>query len=158
MQWLQCPECLDSLLLKVRKNAGEEIIEGSLSCQCGRSFPIIRGVPRFLPEELRHELPKYYPEFSDCNSIAVRVENFAKAAMDNIKSSTSSRFGYEWNYFCDYDCNNFETFTAPLPWIFLEGKLVLMSDVVPEGIQKPLVNLAQKWLPLTCRPQLTLPT
>jgi len=125
MQWLQCPECRDSLSLKVRQNAGEEIIEGSLSCQCGRSFPIIRGVPRFLPEELRHELPKYYPEFSDCNSIAVRVENFAKAAMDNIKSSTSSRFGYEWNYFFDYDCNNFESFTAPLPMDFFRGKIGL---------------------------------
>jgi SAM-dependent methyltransferase len=111
--------------LEVRQCAGQEITEGSLSCRCGRSFPIIRGVPRFLPEELRHELPKYYPEFADSNSNAVRFENFAKSTKSNINSSTSSRFGYEWNYFSDYDCNNFESFTAPLSKDFFKGKIGL---------------------------------
>lgn len=125
MQWLQCPECRGPLLLKVRQNAGKEIIEGSLSCQCGRSFPITKGVPRFVPKEVRHTLPKYYSECADSNSNAVEVEDFANTAMDNIKSTTSLRFGYEWNYFCDYDCNNFETFTAPLPMEFFRGKIGL---------------------------------
>jgi SAM-dependent methyltransferase/uncharacterized protein YbaR (Trm112 family) len=122
MQWLQCPECRGSLSLKARQNAGKEIIEGSLSCQCGRSFPIINGVPRFVPDEVRDELPKYYPECADSNSNGVGVENFDNAAMDSTKNSTSSRFGYEWGYFFDYDCNNFETFTAPLPMEFFRGK------------------------------------
>lgn len=125
MQWLQCPECRGSFSLKVSQNTGKEIIEGSLSCRCGRSFPIIKGVPRFVPEVVQHELPKYYPECADCNPNAVGVGKFDNAAMDNIKSSTSSRFGYEWNYFCDYDCNNFETFTAPLPMNFFRGKIGL---------------------------------
>jgi SAM-dependent methyltransferase/uncharacterized protein YbaR (Trm112 family) len=125
MQWLQCPVCRGSLALEARRWAGKEITEGSLSCRCGRTFPIIRGVPRFLSEELRHELPKYYPEFADDHPIAVGLENFAMAAVDNIKSSTFSRFGYEWNYFYDYDCNNFETFTAPLPINFFRGKIGL---------------------------------
>ena len=118
MQWLQCPECRGPLLLKVRQNAGKEIIEGSLSCQCGRSFPTTKGVSSFVPKEVRHTLPKYYSECADSNSNAVEVEDFANTAMDNIKSTTYLRFGYEWNYFCDYDCNNFETFTAPLPMEF----------------------------------------
>jgi SAM-dependent methyltransferase len=96
-----------------------------LRCRCGRSFPIIKGVPRFLPEELRHELPKYYPEFNGCNLNSMRGEKNVRRDVDNLKSSTLSRFGYEWNHFRDYDCNNFETFTAPLPADFFRGKIGL---------------------------------
>jgi SAM-dependent methyltransferase/uncharacterized protein YbaR (Trm112 family) len=125
MQWLQCPACHGSLSLDARQGTGREITEGSLNCRCGQRFPIIRGVPRFLPEELRHELPKYYPEFDGCDLIAAKGEGFVRRKADHIKSSTLSRFGYEWNYFCDYDCNNFETFTAPLPMEFFRGKIGL---------------------------------
>jgi SAM-dependent methyltransferase len=111
--------------LEVRQCAGQEITEGSLSCRCGRSFPIIRGVPRFLPEELRHELTKYYPDFNDCNLNAERGQRFAKTEINNIKSTTLSRFGYEWNHFLDYDCKNFKSFIAPLPTDFFKGRIGL---------------------------------
>ena len=61
--------------------------EGSLSCQCGRSFPIINGVPRFVPDEVRDELPKCYPECADSNSNGVGVVYFDNAAMDSTKNT-----------------------------------------------------------------------
>ena len=125
MQWLQCPKCGGSLSLEARQCAGQEITGGSLSCRCGQLFPIIRGVPRFLPEELRNELPKYYPELNLCKLNEASAKNDVRRDVDNIKSSTLSRFGYEWNHFRDYDCNNFGSFVAPLPLDFFKGKIGL---------------------------------
>ena len=28
---------------------GREIVEGKLTCECGKEYPIIAGIPRFLP-------------------------------------------------------------------------------------------------------------
>jgi SAM-dependent methyltransferase/uncharacterized protein YbaR (Trm112 family) len=114
MQWLLCPACRSSLALDARRYAGGEIIEGSLNCRCGRSFPIVKAVPRFHALELQHGPQKHCPESADGNS-----------NLDEIKRSTSSRFGYEWNYFRDYDCKNFAAFTAPLPADFFKGKIGL---------------------------------
>jgi uncharacterized protein YbaR (Trm112 family) len=41
-----CPECGGDLGLKKTKGG-----EGSLSCASGHSFPIVRGVPRFVSSE-----------------------------------------------------------------------------------------------------------
>src|SRR5215510_16227772 len=41
-----------------------EITEGLVSCnKCGKGYPIINGVLRFLPDELHQELVERYPEF-----------------------------------------------------------------------------------------------
>jgi SAM-dependent methyltransferase len=46
-----CPFCRNELELSVLLKEGQEILEGALACgHCERTFPITRGVPRFVPE------------------------------------------------------------------------------------------------------------
>lgn len=45
---LRCPACRQGLELETQKSVGFEIIEGRLTCQCGRSYPIQSGTPNFI--------------------------------------------------------------------------------------------------------------
>lgn len=49
---LACPVCRsESLELEPTKRAGSEIEEGRILCAgCSLSYPVVRGVPRMLPE------------------------------------------------------------------------------------------------------------
>src|SRR3972149_7791902 len=40
-----------------------EVVCGAIRCACGKGYPIVRGIPRFLPEDLQHKLVDRYPEF-----------------------------------------------------------------------------------------------
>ncbi|MHC1635320.1 MAG: methytransferase partner Trm112 [Candidatus Methanospirareceae archaeon] len=54
MKILACPECKGELELRVEKEEGEEIIEGSLYCKrCDEHYPIEEGIPNLLPRSLR---------------------------------------------------------------------------------------------------------
>jgi len=58
LRFLVCPSCKDDLELRVREERGPETLEGSLvSPGCGRAYPIVRGVPRFV------ERPEYASSF-----------------------------------------------------------------------------------------------
>ena len=60
---LCCPMCRGSLSLIVFME-GSEVEEGSLLCtNCHRLFPIIRGIPRLLPDPLAHLVLPYHPDF-----------------------------------------------------------------------------------------------
>jgi ubiquinone/menaquinone biosynthesis C-methylase UbiE/uncharacterized protein YbaR (Trm112 family) len=50
---LDCTECY-----------GHEISDGVISCECGRTWPIKGGIPRFLPEKLGIDLKKAQDTFS----------------------------------------------------------------------------------------------
>jgi SAM-dependent methyltransferase len=46
---LVCPECQKALELRSDVHKGLEIVEGALRCPgCGRDYPIVAGVPRFV--------------------------------------------------------------------------------------------------------------
>ena len=124
LKWLICPVCGHKLKLDVFCCNGNEIIEGRLHCICNQKFPIIGGVPRLVCNGLREELPQLYPDFFRRNS-----EVFdGKGKSDKIcfiekKKETMNRFGYEWQHFSDYNCDNFKPFIEPLPVDFFKGKL-----------------------------------
>jgi 2-polyprenyl-3-methyl-5-hydroxy-6-metoxy-1,4-benzoquinol methylase len=52
LNYLQCPRCQRVFSLRIFWKQGEDIEEGILHCQCGDFYPIIRGIPRFVPEAL----------------------------------------------------------------------------------------------------------
>ena len=56
LDWLVCPMCGDgSLALEAWRESAGEIAEGLLTCgSCARTYPIINGIPRMLPDALRH--------------------------------------------------------------------------------------------------------
>ncbi len=54
MEILRCPICKTELELKVDREEGDEIIEGTLTCtQCGHPYRIEDGIPDLLPPETR---------------------------------------------------------------------------------------------------------
>jgi uncharacterized protein YbaR (Trm112 family)/ubiquinone/menaquinone biosynthesis C-methylase UbiE len=49
---LACPACLGQLFLECTQERSGEVEEGRLSCEtCGEGFPIVAGVPRFVPAD-----------------------------------------------------------------------------------------------------------
>jgi SAM-dependent methyltransferase/uncharacterized protein YbaR (Trm112 family) len=123
VQWLACPTCNGNLSLKSGRVKGKEVIEGALHCPCGEIFPIVAGVPRLLSSQLRHELLQRYPAFfqRQMNLLA----NHPAPEAPGQKKQTLDRFGYEWTYFSEYDCDNFKRFIEPLPDNFFRGKIGL---------------------------------
>jgi len=54
MDILCCPVCKGDLTLTVKREEGNEIIEGSLRCaKCNETYPIEDGIPNLLPPGLR---------------------------------------------------------------------------------------------------------
>ena len=54
MEILVCPMCKGELTLKVDKEEGDEVVEGSLHCaKCDETYPIEDRIPNLLPPELR---------------------------------------------------------------------------------------------------------
>ena len=54
MDILFCPVCKGELTLKVDKEDGDEIVEGSLHCaHCDETYPIEDTIPNMLPPALR---------------------------------------------------------------------------------------------------------
>lgn len=97
---LSCPTCGSALSCQVTEERAAEIVSGDLRCTgCGSSFPIIRGVPRFVP-----------------------------GAISNPQRKTASAFGWEWQKFPELDAPAEEQFLDwihPLTRDFFARKTVL---------------------------------
>lgn len=99
---LQCPACSGALTLaEVVQDDGREIMRGQLACSgCRATFPILRGVPRFVsPERLEAD-----------------------------KAATAERFGWQWQHFTHSDelyADQFLGWIAPVKPEFFSGKVVL---------------------------------
>jgi len=73
LDYLACRPCGRPFELRVEREEDAEIVEGSLVCPaCGTNFPIMRGIPRFVPAELSAE-----------------------------KRATAAAFGYEWTHYSE---------------------------------------------------------
>ena len=71
LDYLVCRPCGRPFELRVEREENSEVVEGSLACSaCGASFPIVRGIPRFVPAKLSEE-----------------------------KRATAAAFGYEWTHY-----------------------------------------------------------
>lgn len=52
LQWICCPACKHDLTLEVSVGDVATVTEGALQCApCGRRYPIVRGVPRFVAHD-----------------------------------------------------------------------------------------------------------
>ena len=110
----------------VALHRGREILEGTLTCHCGQVFPIIGGVPRLLLKDMQYPLIKLYPDFfRRYGTLLNETGEHDHHDLHEMKEATIHRFGYEWTYFSDYDCDNFSSFIQPLDKDFFKGKLGL---------------------------------
>jgi len=104
-----------------------EITEGLITCKCGRSYPIIGGVPRCLPPELQQEVVARYPQFYVRNEprMGSHLSAGQRDEVAKLKAQTMSSFGYEWNEFSTYDAQNFLELVYPITKEYFSGKLGL---------------------------------
>lgn len=101
LEYLRCPSCAGEILLaSVEQYENEEIMEGRLACDsCARSFPIIRGIPRFASEQL-----------------------------DPEKAATAENFGWQWQHFTHTDdlyAEQFLGWIAPVRPEFFRDKVIV---------------------------------
>ena len=101
LDYLICPECQGDLALQAVEQDGIEIMSGELTCvNCHRTFPIVRGIPRFAD-----------------------LEN-----IDAEKQATADKFGWSWQQFSHenekYD-EEFLGWIAPVKADFFKDKAVL---------------------------------
>ncbi len=100
LEFIICPICAGPLDLRKDKTEAEEIMEGELKCGgCARAYPIVRGVPRLLPEAFSEE-----------------------------QRATAAAFGYEWTHFSEIEDTyekEFLDWIHPVDKDFFAGKLVL---------------------------------
>jgi SAM-dependent methyltransferase len=102
LDYLSCPSCAGAIGLAAGASIeGAEIMAGQLACEsCARSFPIVRGIPRFATPE--------------------------KVAAD--KAATAENFGWQWQHFVQSDelyADQFLGWIAPVRPEFFQGKVVL---------------------------------
>jgi uncharacterized protein YbaR (Trm112 family)/SAM-dependent methyltransferase len=108
--------------------SGIEITEGLVSCKkCAKKYPIIKGVPRFLPDELQQEVVLRYPEYFvkyDDRTLP-HLSSAQRDTVGKLKAQTMSSFGYEWNEFAEYDAQNFLELIHPVQPDYFSNKLGL---------------------------------
>jgi len=104
-----CPECNGTLLalaydyIDIPAQQGEsssrEIFEGLLRCiDCDRPHPIIKSIPRLLPDELRHSLWQYHHEFFQRHpdsAAAIFPTNEQADSTTEQKEKTYASFSYQ---------------------------------------------------------------
>ncbi len=102
LDYLACPTCGgDISLTATTEEEGTEILTGQLACaSCGKTFSIVRGIPRFA------DLPN----------------------LETDKQATAESFGWSWQEFSHDDAKYAQQFLdwiAPVTAKFFAGKVVL---------------------------------
>ena len=134
LQIVVCPLCGGALSLNSfeQGDARADVFSGLLVCEaCGKSYPLIGGIPRLLPPELQSMLWEMHPEFFRTFRDKL-PESLLPQGKDETKEDealvaqreTARSFGYEWQAFSemlpDYESN--------LRWYFERFPLDSFSD------------------------------
>lgn len=104
LNFLCCPHCQESLdvfPLKTADGSDEEITEGLLRCAGSHWFPVVRGVPRMLPdalvehwETLEPLLPQPLPP--ELRPVVETARSFGGGGV-NYDRQTRENFSHEWD-------------------------------------------------------------
>jgi SAM-dependent methyltransferase/uncharacterized protein YbaR (Trm112 family) len=108
-----------------------EVLEGLLTCKkCGRQYPIIRGIPRILPDAFMKDLARknsaFFQKYSGMMAGFQTLD--AKSSEEDFKRRTARSFGFQWTAFpgiIGEFRDNFLKYIEPIKPGFFTGKLVL---------------------------------
>ena len=127
LDWLMCPWCNGDLAaVSFDQSASGEIAEGVLRCACGRSFPIVNGIPRILDEAFPL-FPDFVARHRDRLQPLPAVPVVRTREADAIRRTRES-FGYQWTQFSEMVIDfrqNFLNYIRPLDESFFPGKVGL---------------------------------
>lgn len=98
LQYLNCISCRGKFNLKSFDLRDNEIIQGILECKkCHKSWPIIKAIPRILPDPLMKSIvyPKHKNFFMKYCSYFPFLNN-SISNKDKLKLDTANSFAFEW--------------------------------------------------------------
>ena len=142
LTFLRCPACsatmdLETLAATAGADDGE-VSEGLLRCDAGHVFPVVRGVPRLLPDSLREHLPALRALPLDGASESARALMTEVAASEprfDYDERTRASFSSEWEHHevgdktwgmeLDYRVDTFFVSSLGIPVEEMPGKVVL---------------------------------
>ena len=104
LNFLRCPECGETLeltpLVNEPASRGDEVSEGLLGCARGHWFPVVRGIPRMLPDSLEEHWPAikdYIPEpVPEALGALVKARGQRGREVDYDRG-TRQNFSLEWD-------------------------------------------------------------
>ena len=124
LEWMQCPWCKSAFQAEVFEGSLDtDVKEGLLRCGCGRMFPIVRGIPRILPDAFA-----LHPDFTARYASRLPAslpQPVTDAPNAEAIRKTRESFGYQWTVFSEMVVDfreNFLQYIAPLDESFFPGK------------------------------------
>jgi len=140
LTFLRCPECQGPLqLASIRgesTDAGEETSEGLLHCGQDHIFPVIRGVPRLLPDSLDEHWPALEVQIGATDSprlhaLGERVRA-GRTPRKGYDRRTRENFSLEWDHHEVGDTTWGMALDDRVRWFFLEP--IRMAEEELEGL------------------------
>lgn len=138
LPYLVCPKCHSPLRLEIYETEPEyqTIQSGLLTSDCGRWYPIVRGVPRMFPEHMFEEYVlmrqrHFLDAWADRLPQSVRREwsaSLRAKSQKDLKQATAESFGFEWKRFnkmFESYRQNFLNYVQPFDEQSFQGKVVL---------------------------------
>lgn len=143
LTFLRCPVCGGSMrlesLVPMPGGAQDEVSEGLLRCDEAHVFPVVRGVPRMLPDSLREHLPALrelpLAEASPSARDLMTELTAGEPQRFEYDSRTRASFSSEWEHHnvgdktwgmeLDFRVNEFFLSSIGMPVEDLQGKVVL---------------------------------
>ena len=110
-----------------------EIVDALLTCDCGRWYPVIDGIPRMLTDSLKDDsIALYHNDFISKYKTKI-PKKLIKETKDSSKTISAKRktldsFSFQWNAFSLMQKEfrkNFLNYIKPIKSGFFKGKLVL---------------------------------
>ena len=72
-----------------------EILDGLLTCKCGKAHPVVRGVPRFVPDAFEQH-PEFTKEYYDSIKTYVGANVREKEHFEKMFKEVQGMFGKQW--------------------------------------------------------------
>jgi SAM-dependent methyltransferase/uncharacterized protein YbaR (Trm112 family) len=112
-----CPSCKGTFSLSEQAVRNGEVEEGVLASDCGRSYPILKGIPRILPDALIST-----SDAGRWDTVRGEVDKFSSKL-----ERTRRSFGFQWTMFRKIDDGDMREFLAKTLWTpdSFKGKLLL---------------------------------
>ena len=124
LDWMQCPWCRGHFsVVPLDGSVETDVEEGLLACACGRVFPIVRGIPRVLPDAFALN-PEFVAKYGDRLPPDLPRPDANAPNADAIRRTRES-FGYQWTVFSEMVIDfreNFLQYISPVEETFFRGK------------------------------------
>jgi SAM-dependent methyltransferase/uncharacterized protein YbaR (Trm112 family) len=121
---MACPWCGGTFDVEAFEGTLEtDVVEGLMRCGCGRVFPIVRSIPRILPDAFALN-PDFVTRYADRLPPSLPRPDRDAPHADAIRRTRDS-FGYQWTVFSQMVVDfreNFLQYIAPVDAKFFPGK------------------------------------